>query len=172
MTSPAPSTRIRAIRTQHGLTLQQIADKLNTTPQTIQRLEVGAMTVSMKWLHAIADVLGVPPSELLVEERARAPSPDETFLDMMRAELVRARRTGPLSPNSPLLLIEATGKLAEGLLDWQAGLKHWNDVARFGARAAAAAMLIAVDGDSSGDVAVRRQMPARLSPPKLVASRP
>lgn len=60
-----PRTRIREFRKLRGLTLKQLADKINTTPQTTQRLEVGNMTVSTSWLEKIARALQVEPADLL-----------------------------------------------------------------------------------------------------------
>ena len=38
-------TRIRELRKRRGMTLQQVADIVRTTPQTVQRLETANMTV-------------------------------------------------------------------------------------------------------------------------------
>lgn len=62
------STSIRAIRKQRSLTLQQLADLVGTTPQTIQRLETGNMSVSVDWLERIARALGLSPADLLVAQ--------------------------------------------------------------------------------------------------------
>lgn len=59
------TTSIRAIRKQRGLTLQQLADAVGTTPQTIQRLETGNMSVSVDWLERIARALTLTPADLL-----------------------------------------------------------------------------------------------------------
>jgi transcriptional regulator with XRE-family HTH domain len=59
------ATHIRAIRKQRGLTLQQLADRVQTSPQTIQRLETGAMSVSVDWLQRIASALDLTPAQLL-----------------------------------------------------------------------------------------------------------
>jgi transcriptional regulator with XRE-family HTH domain len=59
------STRIRAIRKLRCLTLQELADQVGTTPQTIQRLETGNMTVSVEWLTRIGNALNLPPAALL-----------------------------------------------------------------------------------------------------------
>lgn len=61
-------TRIREYRKRHGLTLQQLADKVGTTPQTVQRLETANMTVSMDWLGRFAEALGVRVADLIAEE--------------------------------------------------------------------------------------------------------
>jgi transcriptional regulator with XRE-family HTH domain len=45
--------------------LQNLAEKVGTTAQTIQRLETDNMSVSVDWLHRIAPALGVDPSLLL-----------------------------------------------------------------------------------------------------------
>lgn len=61
----SPRTRIREFRKLRGMTLKQLAEKLDTTPQTTQRLEVGNMTVSTAWLEKIARALQVEPMDLL-----------------------------------------------------------------------------------------------------------
>lgn len=58
-------SRIREIRRAKGLTLQQVADRVGTTAQTIGRLETGMRTLSIDWVRKIADGLGADPSELL-----------------------------------------------------------------------------------------------------------
>ena len=58
-------TRIREFRKLRGFTLKQMAGKLNTTPQTVQRLETANMTVSTSWLEKFALALSVEPSDLL-----------------------------------------------------------------------------------------------------------
>lgn len=58
-------TRIRKLRKTRGWTLQQLADKIGTTPQTVQRLETANMTVSMDWLEKFANALGVAPADLI-----------------------------------------------------------------------------------------------------------
>jgi len=58
-------TRIRQMRKTRGLTLQQLAERINTTAQTIQRLETGNMTVSIDWLEKLSHALDMHPSDLL-----------------------------------------------------------------------------------------------------------
>jgi transcriptional regulator with XRE-family HTH domain len=62
------STRIREFRKLRGMTLSYLAQQVGTTAQTIQRLETGNMTVSLDWLHRIADVFGLPAAALLVTD--------------------------------------------------------------------------------------------------------
>lgn len=58
-------TRIRHFRKLRGWTLQDLAERIGTTAQTIQRLETSNMTVSTDWLERIGAALGVPPISLL-----------------------------------------------------------------------------------------------------------
>jgi len=58
-------TRIRHYRKLRGLTLQQLADRVATTPQTISRLETGNMTVSMDWLERFAEVFDIHVADLI-----------------------------------------------------------------------------------------------------------
>jgi transcriptional regulator with XRE-family HTH domain len=58
-------TRIRQLRKNHNLTLQQLADRIGTTPQTIQRLETENMTVSIQWLTKLAQAFNVFPADLV-----------------------------------------------------------------------------------------------------------
>lgn len=60
--------RIRAIRKQRGMTLKQVAEKLGTTPQTVQRLEADTMTLSIDWLERICAALQVKPYELFQDD--------------------------------------------------------------------------------------------------------
>ena len=59
-------SRIREIRKEKGLTLQDVADRAGTTAQTIGRLETGMRTLSIKWVQRIATALGTDPGELQV----------------------------------------------------------------------------------------------------------
>jgi len=61
----AVQTRIRHYRKLRGLTLQQLAEKVATTPQTISRLETGNMTVSIDWLERFAQVFEVHVADLV-----------------------------------------------------------------------------------------------------------
>lgn len=63
-------TKIREYRKRHGMTLQSLAQKIGTTPQTVQRLETQNMTVSTDWLERFAAVFEVHPADLLERETA------------------------------------------------------------------------------------------------------
>ena len=58
-------SRIREIRKERGLTLQQVAERADTTAQTIGRLETGMRTLSIDWVERIAKALDADSSELL-----------------------------------------------------------------------------------------------------------
>jgi transcriptional regulator with XRE-family HTH domain len=58
-------TRIREFRKLRGMTLKELAEKIGTTPQTVQRLETANMTVSTDWLEKIARALLVEPADLI-----------------------------------------------------------------------------------------------------------
>lgn len=64
-------TRIREFRKLRGLTLKELADKIGTTPQTVQRLETANMTVSTDWLEKIAAALNVEPADLIARSPGR-----------------------------------------------------------------------------------------------------
>lgn len=52
--------RARRLRKASRLTLKEIGLRMGTTPQTVQRLETGGMTMSLDWVEAFAAALGVP----------------------------------------------------------------------------------------------------------------
>ena len=60
-------TRIREVRRAKGMTLDDVAKRCEpmTTAQTIGRLETGTRTVSIGWLHRIAQALGVTAADLV-----------------------------------------------------------------------------------------------------------
>lgn len=64
-------TRIREFRKLRGMTLKELAEKISTTPQTVQRLETANMTVSTDWLEKIARALLVEPADLLGARSSR-----------------------------------------------------------------------------------------------------
>lgn len=64
-------TRIRKLRKTRGWTLQQLADQIGTTPQTVQRLETANMTVSMDWLEKFASAFNVSAVDLMEASSAK-----------------------------------------------------------------------------------------------------
>src|SRR5918994_6069591 len=64
--------RLRELRTERGLTLQQVADQAHLDISTLSRLESGKRRLALDHLPALAAALGVSADELL----GAAPSPD------------------------------------------------------------------------------------------------
>lgn len=58
----ATGARLRELRKASGRTLRDLAAVMGTTPQTVQRLEVATMTVSLEWLEKYCKALDVPVS--------------------------------------------------------------------------------------------------------------
>ena len=143
-TETKPSTNIRALRKLRGMTLKDLAEAIGTTPQTVQRLETGNMTVNLDWLFALAQALGVPPSRLIADPDTLAPDAD--FIDMVQAAAMRSRRS-MLVEDLPLGLLEASGRLAETVLHAKSGAARWAEVQRAAASVAAVAMRISIDAD-------------------------
>lgn len=57
--------RLRDIRKQRKLTLQQVAEACGTTNQMVSLLERGDRKLTVEWLEKLAPVLGVTVAELL-----------------------------------------------------------------------------------------------------------
>ena len=78
----AVGAQIRSLRKSKDMTLKDLANECGTTPQTIHRLETGAMTLSVDWIEAICTALGAEPYEIF-------PHPDRNVtaqLETMRTE--------------------------------------------------------------------------------------
>lgn len=58
------ASKLRARRQHMRLTLKQVAERCDTTPQTIQRIETANMTLSTYWVDRIARALGLDPRQL------------------------------------------------------------------------------------------------------------
>ncbi|MEC9368557.1 MAG: helix-turn-helix transcriptional regulator, partial [Pseudomonadota bacterium] len=54
------------------MTLKNLAARVGTTAQTIQRLETANMTVSTDWLERLATALGVRPLDLVEDDSKQA----------------------------------------------------------------------------------------------------
>ncbi len=71
--------RLRQLRTERGLTLQQVAERANIDLSTLSRLESGKRRLALDHLPGLAAALGVSADELLgsapqPDPRVRAPS--------------------------------------------------------------------------------------------------
>lgn len=56
--------RLRRVRTAQMRTLLDVGNAVGTTPQTIQRLEMGTMSLSVKWVERLCHVYGIQPHHL------------------------------------------------------------------------------------------------------------
>jgi transcriptional regulator with XRE-family HTH domain len=70
MKMEASRARIREVRKDQGMTLQELADKVGTTAQSVQRLETGKTRLSLDWLDRFAAALEVPMSKLIGAEKS------------------------------------------------------------------------------------------------------
>jgi transcriptional regulator with XRE-family HTH domain len=72
--------RILEIRTARGLTQEELADLVSTSPQQIARLEKGQRKLTDEWMGRLAPALKVRKSELLVELGVLTPDPSRSDL--------------------------------------------------------------------------------------------
>lgn len=61
---------VKAIRKAHGLSQQQLASMAGIGMRTLQSIESGATSPTVRTLQRLADALGVQVAELLLEEGA------------------------------------------------------------------------------------------------------
>jgi transcriptional regulator with XRE-family HTH domain len=62
------AAKLRRERKSRGMTLQDIAKKIGTTPQTVQRLETASMTLSTLWVDKLCAALEMDPRLLFSEK--------------------------------------------------------------------------------------------------------
>jgi transcriptional regulator with XRE-family HTH domain len=65
--------RLRELRSERGLTLQQVADEANIDISTLSRLEAGKRRLALDHIPALAAALGVSADELLGSSRPQDP---------------------------------------------------------------------------------------------------
>ncbi|UGS38057.1 helix-turn-helix domain-containing protein [Capillimicrobium parvum] len=65
--------RLRELRSERGLTLQQVADRANIDVSTLSRLESGKRRLALDHVPLLADALGVTADELLGARPAQDP---------------------------------------------------------------------------------------------------
>lgn len=56
---------LKRVREERGFSQQQLAKELNVCRENISKWETGKVSPQIKWVYAIADTLGVNPSELV-----------------------------------------------------------------------------------------------------------
>lgn len=79
---------IKDLRTEKGLTQQELAEKLNCTNKAISRWETGSGSPDIDFLAPLAEILGVSVNELLAGERIHEDNilqkSDELIIDTMK----------------------------------------------------------------------------------------
>lgn len=79
---------IKNLRTEKGLTQQELAEKLNCTNKAISRWETGSGSPDIDFLVPLAEILGVTVNELLAGERISEDNilqkSDEVIIDTMK----------------------------------------------------------------------------------------
>jgi transcriptional regulator with XRE-family HTH domain len=65
--------RLRELRSQQGLTLQQVAERANLDVSTLSRLEAGKRRLALDHLAGLAAALGVTTDDLLSDPRPHDP---------------------------------------------------------------------------------------------------
>ena len=80
--------RLREWRKANGLTLEALAERLDTTNQTLSRYELGKRELTIHLMEQIAPVLGCRPADLL-------PDPESVLDDRERRMLAAFKALGP-----------------------------------------------------------------------------
>ena len=80
--------KIRDLRNKKGMTLGDLAAKINVSPSLISQLERGGVNLSISLLKSIADVLGVPVSSLLETEETKTELPSPLMKEKERKTLI------------------------------------------------------------------------------------
>jgi transcriptional regulator with XRE-family HTH domain len=87
--------RLRELRSERGLTLQQVADGASLDVSTLSRLEAGKRRLALDHIPALAAALGVSADELL----GSAPPPDPRIRERPRTH--GGMRVWPLTRRGP-----------------------------------------------------------------------
>ncbi|MGZ6793572.1 MAG: transcriptional regulator BldD [Mycobacteriales bacterium] len=98
----ALGARLRAIRTQQGLSLHGVEDKSQGRWKAVVvgSYERGDRAVTVQRLSELADFYGVPVAELLPEGHALAPAAEPTprlIIDLEQLSTVPAQQSAPLA---------------------------------------------------------------------------
>lgn len=89
--------RLRALRKRSGLTLKELAQRLDISASAVSQIERGQMNPSVNRLFAITQALGVPLAKVFVEPK---PHPTASFATYA---LTRAHQTQPVELSSGVI---------------------------------------------------------------------
>lgn len=76
--------RIRELRKAQGLTLQELAERVNSSNQQISQLESGRRRLNVDWLESLSVALGCHPMELLYDKAMAKTEQEEAMLELFR----------------------------------------------------------------------------------------
>lgn len=69
---------VRERRVSCGITLDQLADKLNVTTKTVQRYETGERKIKINTVMALSDILGFDYNKFMAEAKSRLSGAEES----------------------------------------------------------------------------------------------
>ena len=95
--------RIRELRKSRGLTLQELAELVNSSNQQISQLETGRRRLNVDWLERLSKALECHPMELLYDNVMAKTEQEEAMLELFRG----------LSPEQREAFLKATTALAQ-----------------------------------------------------------
>lgn len=64
--------RIAELRTDAGLTQEELAESIETATKNLQQIEYGKVNMTLRTVARLANALGVEPAELLVKPTRKA----------------------------------------------------------------------------------------------------
>lgn len=122
MIFPAMENRIAEIRKARGLTLQQVAERTDTTNQQISHLERGRRKLTYTWMEKLAAALACHPLELLANPPEASDgclqplsSQEQRLLDLFRS-LDKGRQEALLAALAPMVAFLSGSAKEEGPL--------------------------------------------------------
>lgn len=113
MASSAPHTnRIADLRELRGWSRPQLANRMNTSPQQIERLEKGQRKLTQQWMERAAAALGVMAADLLPESGTPVL---EIAASYKLTDPRREYRQGPMQADLPPIVSASMGDGPVGL---------------------------------------------------------
>ena len=114
------SERVKDLRTQSGMTQQEVAEKLNVTKQTISQYERGQRRPDIEGLEAISDLFNVSSDYVLGKTNLTL-----QFIDDVELKLLRGKETSELLDMISMLTPEGIEKIKSYIMDLNA--KYFKD---------------------------------------------
>ncbi len=90
--------RIKEIRTEKGMTLQQVAEKADTTKAQVMKLEKGDRRLTDVWMVRLSLAMSCDPKELMSTSRDSRHLPEEQFEQVKRTSpVIKSRESTNLN---------------------------------------------------------------------------